>query len=60
MGYLLTKQLPLARPYLEESVSLDPNQVPSLLALGTLIADYPTDPSAPKSRDWVENLRKIR
>lgn len=145
MSYLLTKQLPLAQPYLEESVSVDPNQVPSLLALGTLRFDegnyagaidvlnkavqldpaswksqwilsgsylhqhayrqaqehaekaiaigkeaasrvelilgealaglgerqraiaalevflsyYPTDPSAPKIRGWVENLRKI-
>ena len=144
MSYLLAEQLPLARPYLEESVSVDPNQVPSLLALGTLrfdegnysgaidvlnkavqldpaswksqwilsgsylhqrdyqqarehaekalatgkeaasrvelilgealaglgerqraiaafevfLTDYPTDPSAPKIRGWVENLRK--
>lgn len=145
MSYLLAKQLPLAQPYLEESVSVDPNQVPSLLALGTLrfdegnysgaidvlnkavqldpaswksqwilsgsylhqrdyqqarehaekalatgkeaanrvqlilgealaglgerqraiaafeafLTDYPTDPSVPKIRGWVENLRKI-
>lgn len=144
MSYLLAKQLSLAQPYLEESVSIDPNQVPSLLALGTLrfeqanypgaidalnkavqldpsswksqwmlsgsylhqhdyqqarehaekalatgkeaasrvelilgealaglgerqraiaafevfLADYPTDPSAPKIRGWVENLQK--
>lgn len=36
MSYLLAKQLTNARPYLEESVSVDPNQAASLLALGTL------------------------
>lgn len=66
MSYLLAKQLPLAQPYLEESVSLDPNQVSSLLALGTLRyeeANYPgaidvlnkavqLDPSSWKSQ-WM-------
>lgn len=146
MSYLLAKQLPLAQPYLEESVSVDPNQVPSLQALGTVrfdegdysgaidvlnkavqldpsswksqwmlsgsylhqhdyqqarehaekalatgkeaasrvqlilgealaglgerqraiaafevfLTDYPADPSAPRIRGWVENLRKIQ
>ena len=46
MSYLLTKQLPLAQPYLEESVSVDPNQVPSLLALGTLRFDEGNYPGA--------------
>lgn len=44
ISYLLAKQLTSARPYLEESVSVDPNQAASLLALGTLRfeqADYP-------------------
>lgn len=36
MSYLLAKQLTAAGRYLEESVSVDPNQVPSLLALGTV------------------------
>jgi Flp pilus assembly protein TadD len=39
MSYLLAKQEPKAQPYLEESVSLDPNQVASLLALGTVRFD---------------------
>lgn len=44
MSYLLARQLPSAQLYLEESVSVDPKQVPSLLALGTLRfeeANYP-------------------
>lgn len=44
MSYLLAKELSKARPYLEESVSVDPSQEPSLLALGTLRfdeGDYP-------------------
>ncbi|MGH7745325.1 MAG: tetratricopeptide repeat protein [Candidatus Dormibacteria bacterium] len=66
MSYLLAKQLPTAQPYLEESVSVDPKQVPSLLALGTLRfeeANYPgaidvlnkavqLDPSSWKSQ-WM-------
>ncbi|MGB6875669.1 MAG: tetratricopeptide repeat protein [Candidatus Acidiferrales bacterium] len=43
MSYLIAKQLPQARPYLEKSVSIDPKQSASLLALGTLrfeSADY--------------------
>jgi tetratricopeptide (TPR) repeat protein len=39
MSYLLAKQELKAQPYLEESVSLDPNQVASLLALGTVRFD---------------------
>lgn len=39
MSYLLAKQVANAQPYLEESVSVDPTQVPSLLALGTLRFD---------------------
>ena len=35
MVYLLSKQAARARPYLERSVSIDPKQPPSLLALGT-------------------------
>ncbi|MGH9727273.1 MAG: tetratricopeptide repeat protein [Candidatus Acidiferrales bacterium] len=34
--YLMTRQLPEAKPYLEKSVSNDPKQVRALLALGTL------------------------
>lgn len=44
MSYLLAKKLSDARPYLEKSVSIDPTQSLSLLALGTLrfqSADYP-------------------
>ncbi|HXT85917.1 MAG TPA: tetratricopeptide repeat protein [Verrucomicrobiae bacterium] len=66
MSYLLAKQLANARPYLEKSVSVDPSQAPSLLALGTLRfdqGDYPgaiqvlskavqLDPSSWKS-DWM-------
>jgi Tfp pilus assembly protein PilF len=43
MSYLIERQLPQARPYLEKSVSIDPKQPYSLLALGTLrfeSADY--------------------
>ncbi len=43
MSYLIERQLPQARPYLEKSVSADPKQPYSLLALGTLrfeSADY--------------------
>jgi tetratricopeptide (TPR) repeat protein len=36
MSYVLAKQEAKAQPYLEESVSLDPNEASSLLALGTL------------------------
>lgn len=42
-SYLVTKQPLTARPYLEQSVSLDPSQLPSLLALGSVrfdLADY--------------------
>lgn len=46
MSYLLAKQLTKARPYLEESVSVDPGQEPSLLALGTLRFDQGDYPGA--------------
>lgn len=36
MSYVLAKEEPKAQPYLEESVSMDPNQAASLLALGTV------------------------
>ncbi len=39
MSYVLAKQEAKAQPYLEESVSLDPNEASSLLALGTLRLD---------------------
>ena len=66
MSYLLAKQLAPAVPYLEKSVSIDPKQVPALLALGTLRfeqKDYPgavqilvqavqLDPSSWKAQ-WV-------
>ncbi|MGC2254911.1 MAG: tetratricopeptide repeat protein [Candidatus Acidiferrales bacterium] len=39
MSYVLAKQEAKAQPYLEESVSLDPNEATSLLALGTLRFD---------------------
>jgi tetratricopeptide (TPR) repeat protein len=44
MIYLLSKQTAQAKPFLEKSVSIDPRQPPSLLALGTVrfqMADYP-------------------
>lgn len=43
MSYLISKQLPQAKPYLEKSVSIDPKQPVALRALGTLrfeSADY--------------------
>ena len=39
MSYVLAKQEAKAQPYLEESVSLDPNEASALLALGTLRFD---------------------
>ncbi len=39
MSYVLAKQESKAQPYLEQSVSLDPNEATSLLALGTLRFD---------------------
>jgi tetratricopeptide (TPR) repeat protein len=39
MSYVLAKQESKAQPYLEESVSLDPDEAASLLALGTLRFD---------------------
>ena len=36
MVYMVSKQVVQARPYLEKSVSIDPKQPPSLLALGTV------------------------
>ncbi len=66
MSYLIAKQSPQARPYLEKSVSIDPKQPAALLALGTLrfqSADYAgaiqmlnqdlqLDPSSWKA-DWM-------
>jgi len=46
MSYLLAKQIAKARPYLEESISVDPSQAPSLLALGTLRFDQGDYPGA--------------
>jgi Flp pilus assembly protein TadD len=46
MSYLLGKQEQKAQPYLEESVSLDPNQVASLTALGTVRFDQANYPGA--------------
>ncbi|MDE3136173.1 MAG: tetratricopeptide repeat protein [Acidobacteriota bacterium] len=44
MIYLLSSQAAQAKPFLEESVSVDPRQPPSLLALGTVrfrLGNYP-------------------
>lgn len=44
MIYLVSRQSALAKPFLETSVSIDPKQPPSLLALGTVrfqLNDYP-------------------
>ncbi len=42
MSYLLAKQLTAARPYLEESVSVDPSQAPSLLLSALCVSSRPT------------------
>jgi tetratricopeptide (TPR) repeat protein len=44
MIYLLSSQTAQAKPFLEKSVSIDPKQPPSLVALGTVrfrLGDYP-------------------
>lgn len=46
MSYVMAKQELKARPYLEESVSLDPTQAASLLALGTVRFDQGNYPGA--------------
>jgi tetratricopeptide (TPR) repeat protein len=46
MGYLLARQESKAQPYFEESVSLDPTQVASLFALGTVRLDQGNYPGA--------------